>query len=174
MLNSKAEHFVNRGQHEHNDKSDFRTPPFLFSYIQDKFGEIEYDGACVDGLNNLATPLRLEDEWPIGSTVYSNPPFDSGSIEKWFDKGELHAKDGGVHIMCLPEKICQVFFNRMITSFEEIIFLGGRINFISPYSVKGGTSMNGTIITRQGGKKYHNSPIISGVLIRDLKKRLYL
>jgi len=171
MLNSKAEHFLNRGQHEHNDKSDFRTPKFLFQYIEDKFGKIDYDGACIDGLNNLAKSLRLDDEWPIGSTVYSNPPFDSGSIEKWFDKGELHAKNGGMHIMCLPEKICQVFFNRMIIEFEEIVFLGGRINFVSPYAVKGGASMSGTILTRQGGKKYYNSPIISGTLIRDIKHK---
>ena len=170
MGDNQAKHFLDRQGHEHNDKSDFRTPPYLFAFIEDRFGKVEFDAACIDGLNNLAPALRLEDEWPKGSLVYSNPPFDSESIQAWFEKGERHAANGGVHIMCLPMKMTQCFFNPMIERFNEIIFLGGRINFISPYAVKGGTSMNGTILTRQGGEcKYHDTPIIEGVLIRDLK-----
>ena len=171
MSDKKAKAFVMRSSHEHTDKSDFRTPAYLFNWINSKW-PIDYDGACIDGLNNLTTPLRLEDEWPIGSTVYSNPPFDSPSIIKWFEKGKAHAENGGIHIMLLPNKICQVFFSSFVTQFDEIIFLGGRVNFDSPYATKGGTSMQGTIITRQGGEtKYHDTPIISSVLLRDIKRK---
>jgi len=163
--------FLNRSSNPHNDKVDFRTPPYLFHWIEKNFGVIDYDAACIDGLNNLATALRLEDEWPKGSIVYSNPPFDSDSIEKWFVKGEYHAANGGIHIMCIPNKITQVFFSKMITRFDEIVFLGGRVNFISPYAAKGGASMSGTLITRQGGfTKHHDTPIIRGVLLSDMKK----
>ena len=172
MSDIKIKSYLNRGSHLHNDKVDFRTPPYLFHWIEENFGIIDYDAACVDGLNNLSKPLRLEEEWPKGSTIYSNPPFDSPSIEKWFVKGEIHAANGGVHIMCIPNKICQVFFSKMITRFDEIVFLGGRVNFISPYAVKGGASMSGTLITRQGGlTKYHDTPIIRGVLLSDMKKQ---
>ena len=167
----KVRAFLNRPEHEHNNKSDFRTPLYLFKFIEDCFGKVEYDGACIDGLNNLATALRLEDEWPKGSLVYSNPPFDSASIEAWFEKGEEHAANGGVHIMCLPMKMTQCFFHPMIERFNQIIFLGGRINFISPYAVKGGSSMNGTIITRQGGVAPFCRPMVGGELIRDLKAK---
>lgn len=172
MSKIQAEAFLNRQAHEHNDKSDFRTPPYLFSFIEDRFGVVEYDGACVGGLNNLAKPLRLEDEWPVGSIVYSNPPFDSESIEKWIRKGDQHALEGGVHIMCMPDKLTHCFMSELIPLFDEIIFLGGRVNFISPYAVKGGTSMNGTIITRQGGihPLQRWRPLVSTILIRDLKK----
>mgnify|MGYP003132002456 CR=1 FL=1 len=171
MSDEQVKAFIMRSSHEHTDKSDFRTPPYLFDWINDQW-PIDYDGACVAGLNNLASPLRLEDEWPVGSTVYSNPPFDSPSIIKWFEKGQEHAKYGGIHIMLLPNKMCQVFFSSCVEQFDEIIFLGGRINFISPYATKGGTSMQGSIITRQGGgTAYHDTPMISSVLLRDIKKK---
>ena len=130
MSENRALAFVNRS-HPHTMKDDFRTPKYLFHYIDSRFS-IEYDGACVEGINNLAQSLRLEDEWPIGSTVYSNPPYDA-----------------------LPK-------------FDEIIFLGGRVNFDSPYAVKGGASMSGSVITRQGGIP---APKVRSVLLRDLKTR---
>jgi hypothetical protein len=165
---TKANHFLNRGQHAHNDKDDFRTPAYLLRFIEDHFGRIDYDGACTPGLNNVATALRLEEPWPIG-LVYSNPPYDKDSILAWFAKGEELANAGGTHVMCLPEKVTQTFFVPLIERFEEIIFLGGRVNFVSPYAVKGGASMNGTILTRQGGDK--TGLAVSGVLLRDLKAR---
>ena len=63
-----------------SDQVDFRTPPYLFNYIKSLYGRVDYDGACfADGSNALATPLRLENEWPDG-IIYSNPPFDDDSI----------------------------------------------------------------------------------------------
>ena len=172
---NRSEHFVNRGSHEHNDKDDFRTPPYLWDWIKDQWGPIHYDGACTPGVNNLAEPLRLEDRWHRYSTVFSNPPFDSKSIEAWFEKGEVHSAEGGVHIMLLPDKLCQVFMSRMIPKFSEIVFLGGRVNFISPYAVKGGTSMNGSIITVQTrNPENHSGPSISSFLLRDLTERYSL
>jgi len=75
--------------------------------------------------------------------------------------------------MVLPNKICQVFFHPMIHRFNQIIFCGGRVNFESPYAVKGGTSMTGTIITVQGGEcKYHDTPLIRSVLLKEMKLQL--
>ena len=172
MSEKKALAFLNRGQHEHNDKDDFRTPPYLWWWLNRELGPIEYDGACTPGLNNLTDPLRLEDDWPPASVVYSNPPFDAPSIEKWFEKGEEYASlRGGVHIMLLPDKLCQVFMSRMIPSFSQIIFLGGRVNFISPYAVSGGASMSGSIITIQGNpKSLRYMEGVRAVLLRDIKK----
>jgi len=167
----KHEAFLMRNKHEHNDKDDFRTPPYLFSYIEKRYGKIDFDAACTPDVNNLAVPLRLEDEWPLGSTIYSNPPFDSDSIAKWVKKGREHVDrgEGGIHILLLPDKLTQCFFAELFPMIQEIIFLGGRVNFVSPYAVKGGTSMNGSIIIAQTQRKH---PLIAtNVLIRDLKKR---
>ena len=117
MSEERAIAFVNRN-HPHNDKDDFRTPQYLFSYIDDRYS-IEYDGACTPGVNNLALPLRLEDDWPKSSVVYSNPPYDSESMINWFWKGEKHKAEGGVHIMLIPNKLSQCFMSEMIPRFDE-------------------------------------------------------
>jgi hypothetical protein len=163
----QADAFLNR-RHPHNDKDDFRTPRYLFDYMEFVYGEIEYDGACTPGVNNLATPLRLEDEWPASSTIYSNPPYDKDSIIKWFEKGEEVKASGGLHIMLLPNKLSQKFMSPMIMHFSEIIFLGGRVNFISPYAVKGGSSMNGSIITTQ---YLHDRHTHAGVHLSLIKEK---
>ena len=168
---SKAEAFT-QNAHPHTDKDDFRTPAYLFDWINDTFGPVEYDAAChEDGSNALAWPLRLEDEWPADAIIYTNPPFDSESIVKWFDKGREHADNGGVHIMCLPNKICQTFFTERIALCNEIWMLGGRVDFSGPYSTSGGTSRTGTMIIIQRYTPSTHHPIVRGIRLKDLKKR---
>ena len=64
---------------------DFRTPQYLWDFIKSQWNP-QFDAACEAGVNNLATPLRLEEEWSNG-VIYSNPPFDTPSIVKWALKG---------------------------------------------------------------------------------------
>jgi len=134
---------------KHTDQVDFRTPKYLFNYLNELYA-IDYDAACIEGVNNLAPALRLEEEWPKG-VVYSNPPFDIDSIVSWIKKGYLHSRSNSsnVHIMLVPNKITQVKFQKVIHLIDKLIFLGGRVNFESIYSVKGGTSRNGSIILIQ-------------------------
>ena len=135
---------------KNTDQVDFRTPKYLFDFIN-SISKVEYDGACEKGLNELAKPIRLEDEWPNG-TIYSNPPFDIDSIIKWLEKGFIHSRKSkeNVHIMLIPNKLTQVKFqNGCKNKIDKMIFLGGRVNFDSPYSVKGGTSRMGSVILIQ-------------------------
>ena len=155
--------------HPNTHEDDFRTPAYLFDWINDIFGPVEYDAAC-DEINNLATPLRLEDDWPVGSVIYTNPPFDSQSIAAWFDKGRIHADNGGIHIMCLPNKLCQTFFTERISQCDEILLLGGRVDFSGPFSTPGGASRTGTVIIVQHWDRPF-SPIVRGIRLRDLKAR---
>lgn len=156
-----------------SNKDDFRTPPYLWEWIKAEYGPIDYDGACEDGVNNLAAALRLEDKWPEGSTVYSNPPFDSASLVKWLKKGRTHTFNGGTHIMLMPMKLCQVALSEYIISICDITFLGGRINFVGPYSCKGGSSRNGCVVVVQSFKPhYHNNRRIRGMPLNSIPKVL--
>ena len=132
------------------DMVDFRTPSYLWNYIN-SIETVDFDGACEPGINNLAKPLRLEDEWPSG-VVYSNPPFDIESINAWIKKGFEHSRkaEGNVSIILIPNKLTQVKFqNHSHDKFDSIIFLGGRVDFDSIYSVKGGSSRMGSVILIQ-------------------------
>jgi hypothetical protein len=152
---------------KYTDQVDFRTPKYLFNFLN-TIAKIEYDGACIEGINNLAKPLRLEDEWPNG-VIYSNPPFDIDSICKWIEKGYIHSRSakGNIHLMIIPNKITQVKFqNRCKNLIDKMIFLGGRVNFESIYSVKGGSSRNGSIILIQA----EGESGFEFVLLSDLKK----
>jgi len=142
---NKAEAFLMN--HEKTKLNDFRTPEYLMKWIDSRFGPVDYDAACEPGVNNLFSPLRLEQVWPIGSTVYSNPPYDAPSIIKWFNKGLKHVEKGGTHIMLIPNKLCQKSFIESIHPFiQTIVFIGGRVNFEGPNITKGGSSRSGSII----------------------------
>ena len=168
MSEKRAASFV--AHHEHSSKDDFRTPAYLFEWIDRKFGPVEYDAACfADGSNALATPLRLEDEWPNHSVIYSNPPFRD--YVKWLDKGRLHALKGGIHILLIPNRLCQVkVVERLSTHLiSEIWCLGGRVNFEGPHSVKGGASRTGTIILVQR-KSFFSAPLLFAERLSNIKK----
>jgi len=135
------------------DMVDFRTPDYLWDFIKTRWHP-EYDAACTPGLNNLTTPLRLEDDWPNG-VIYSNPPFDTPSIIKWALKGFEHSRKakGNIHIMLIPNKLNVVSLQKGCShTFDKLIFLGGRVDFPSPYAVKGGASRNGSVLVIQSVK----------------------
>lgn len=172
MSEKRAASFV--AHHEHSSKDDFRTPAYLFEWIDRKFGPVEYDAACfADGSNALATPLRLEDEWPEGSVVYSNPPWGAKEIEAWFDKGVEHMKNGGIHLMLVPNKLCQTWFASRIQYVSQVWCLGGRVNFEGPYSTPGGASRQGTVLLVCDGFNFKFGHIVPtklySVNLRDLK-----
>jgi hypothetical protein len=146
---NQAEGFLIK--HNHTSKDDFRTPKYLIEWINKKYGPIEFDGACTPGINNLFSPLSLEEEWPSNSIIYSNPPWDSNSIIKWFQKGLKHTKKGGVHIMLIPNKLCQKSLVENVNPYiETLVFLGGRINFEGPFVTKGGSSRTGCLLLING------------------------
>ena len=135
------------------DMVDFRTPNYLWDFIKTRW-DPQYDAACTPGLNNLTTPLRLEDDWPNG-VIYSNPPFDTPSIIKWALKGFEHSRkaEGNIHIMLIPNKLNVVTLQKGCShTFDKLIFLGGRVDFPSPYAVKGGASRNGSVLVIQSVK----------------------
>ena len=155
-------------KHKKTDLSDFRTPKYLIDWIERSYGPIDFDAACDPGINNLYSPLRLEDKWPKGSTIYSNPPWDTPSIKKWFEKGLQHTKNGGIHIMLIPNKLCQkVFCDHINPYLETVVFLGGRINFEGPNIVKGGSSRTGCLILVNTPKKIK---VIDSINLSDIKR----
>ena len=153
------------------DMVDFRTPDYLWDFIKTRWNP-QYDAASTPGLNNLAKPLRLEEDWPNG-VIYSNPPFDTPSIIKWALKGFEHSRkaEGNVHVMLIPNKMTVVSLQKGCShTFDKLIFLGGRVDFPSPYAVKGGASRNGSVLVIQSVKDALFSAS-EYILLSELKER---
>ena len=149
MTNSNKLNAWKKGIFERTHQEDFRTPQYIIHFLKSKYGSKFYDACYNQNFDNcLSKPyipkltIPNKDEW-----VYFNPPFHSDKIHYFIDLAQELKKNGITSIFLLPNKLCQVgFVNKINLHFNEIIFLGGRINFISKYSVKGGTSRNGCFI----------------------------
>jgi len=171
---NQAEAFIQRS-HEHNNKDDFRTPIYLINWLKSKFGDLLRDGACSEE-NKKGEPINVFDfnlisknEW-----IYVNPPFDTPSIIKFVEACSLIESNDRVFL--LPNKLCQKSFCLNVNKhFDEIHMLGGRIDFVSPYAVKGGTSMNGCFIgvMRSDEGKKNKHPVVYCHTLSDLKKRFF-
>ena len=144
------------------DMVDFRTPDYLWSFIKTRWNP-QYDGACTPGLNNLTKPLRLEEDWPN----------DTPSLIKWALKGFEHSRkaEGNIHVMLIPNKLNVVSLQKECShTFDKLIFLGGRVDFPSPYAVKGGASRNGSVLVIQSVKDALFSAS-EYILLSELKER---
>tara|TARA_R110000823_G_scaffold65603_1_gene153849 strand:+ start:375 stop:899 length:525 start_codon:yes stop_codon:yes gene_type:complete len=169
---NQAEAFIQRS-HEHNDKDDFRTPMYIINWLKSKFGDLLRDGACSEE-NKKGEPINVFDfnlisknEW-----IYVNPPFDTPSIIKFVEACSLIESNDRVFL--LPNKLCQKSFCLNVNKhFDEIHMLGGRIDFLSPYAVKGGASMNGCFIgvMKSNEDKKNERPVVYCHTLSDLKKR---
>ena len=107
--------------HEHTDKDDFRTPPYLVKYIESTFGSITHDGACSEE-NKLAVPFNLFglDELPDNSMLYINPPFSTPLVKEFVSAAvrKLNNSQGSTCVFLLPNKLSEDMF-AVYTKFEN-------------------------------------------------------
>lgn len=147
-MNNKTKAFIT-GIHERTHEEDFRTPEYIVKWLKYNFGEDFYDACYNENYDNaLSTPyIPGKTEPNQGEWVYFNPPFHSNKIPYFIELAKELQLKNIMSVFLLPNKLCQVgFVNNVNRSFDEIIFLGGRINFDSIYSTPGGTSKNGCFI----------------------------
>jgi len=173
-MSKKAEAFIKRKNHSHNDKDDFRTPMYIINWIKSIFGNQLRDGACSE-VNKKGEPIDVFDLDSIklledDEFIFINPPFDTPNILKFVAAcSEIKSNDC---VFLLPNKLCQKSFCVNVNNnFDEIHLLGGRINFESPYSSPGGTSMNGCFlgVIRSDKSKKNESPIVYSHTLSALK-----
>ena len=173
MGDNQKRAYLNR-RHKHTDKDDFRTPMYIIKWLKSKFGDGLRDGACSPGINNKGEPINVfgfhlisKNEW-----VYINPPFDTPTILRFIESCVDISKGNNV-VFLLPNKLCQKSFCLNVNQhFDEIIMLGGRIDFESPYAVKGGSSMNGCFIGIMycDPIKKNTYPIVKSITLSKLKE----
>ena len=160
--------------HPRTAQDDFRTPPYLLDYIG-RTRAITHDGACSEA-NATGEPFDLFQEGqllPPGSHLFVNPPWDTPSVKRfvkaaWF---QMMRSPGSRVTFLLPNKLCEVaWVEDIMPYFDWITFLGGRVNFEGPNSVKGGASRWGSVLCEISRKVPSPIPTIHYKTLKQLKE----
>lgn len=149
MTNAKAEAF-NQWKHPKTSENDYRTPEFIINWLKAKHGPAMYDCAFnEDHSNALGRPFDLwgEKTPAVGHWLFINPPWDTPTVRKFVERARYWADRGWIVCFLLPNKLTEVTWMEHINQeFNHLIFLGGRLDFSGPHSVKKGTSRWGTFV----------------------------
>lgn len=165
----RAKAFV-LGYHPNTTQDDFRTPDYLLHFVQKTFGKISRDGACSDE-NGVAPPIDLfsDERMKQGEVLFVNPPWSTPEVVRFVDAAVHQSRCGATVVFLLPNKLCEVaWVNNVNGFFENLIMLGGRVDFSGPYSVKKGTTRFGTFLGVLG-KHNENIPAMESITLRELK-----
>ena len=86
---------------------------------------------------------------PDNSLIFINPPWDSPTVEKFVTMAYRRVLENpSVQVVfLLPNKLTEVrWVGGINDAFNHLIFLGGRVDFSGPHSVKGGASRWGCFL----------------------------
>ena len=170
---AKAAAFT-KAYHPNTRMDDYRTPRYILDYIEETFGQINRDGACHE-TNKTGDPIDLfsGELMKMGEVLFVNPPWSTPEVKRFVEAASRQVDAGATVVFLLPNKLCEVsWVNDVIGYFDNIILLGGRVDFAGPFSVKKGATRFGTFIGVMG-KGRENNPIVEGVTLRHLKE-IYL
>jgi len=129
---------VHKRKDESKLKDEWETPPLLFQGIERFIGKKFTLDPCTSPSNPLGTPKfytvkedGLKQDWG-GETVFVNPPYGSGSLEKWLKKASIEAAKHYTEIvMLLPSDTSTHWYRDWI--FQDrgnIVHIIGRIKFV--------------------------------------------
>jgi site-specific DNA-methyltransferase (adenine-specific) len=122
---------MNTDLHFSSKKNDWRTPRYIFDYLNDIY-KFTLDPCASDDNNLCDKYYTLEDDglsksW-AGETVFMNPPYGR-EISKWVKKAFDETNDYGATVICLlPARTCPAWFWDYCQD-GAINFLRGRVKF---------------------------------------------
>ena len=150
MNDSRRDAFV-KAYHPKTREDDFRTPEYILRYIERWSARaITHDGACSsDNAKREPIDIFSGEAIPDNSLIFINPPWDSPTVEKFVGMAYRRVLENpSVHVVfLLPNKLTEVRWVEGINdAFNHVIFLGGRVDFSGPHSVKGGASRWGCFL----------------------------
>ena len=135
--------------HPNTTQDDFRTPAYILRSIERiTTSNITHDGACSEE-NAVAQPFDLfgEDYLPDGALLFVNPPWDTPNVEAFVKAASALMTKTNSCVFLLPNKLSEVrWVNEINDHFDQIIMLGGRVNFEGPHTVKQGATRWGCFL----------------------------
>jgi phage N-6-adenine-methyltransferase len=129
-----------------NLRDAWRTPPWLFTWCENRYGPHTIDAAADLTNTKVAKFWTIDDDalkqnW-AAENAFCNPPFTRGhDILRWLRKAHRAT-------FILPARTDTDWFAYALDNAYELIFIGGRVNFIPPPGITGTGNFERTIIVR--------------------------
>jgi phage N-6-adenine-methyltransferase len=120
-----------------DQKDLWETPDHIFKKLNDEFG-FTLDPCCENHTakcEKFFTPLEdgLTRSW-IGETVFVNPPYSRGNIDRWVEKCAIESLYGNDIVGLLPVSTSAEWWHKWIIG-NEMRFIERRIRFKgAPYT----------------------------------------
>jgi site-specific DNA-methyltransferase (adenine-specific) len=118
-------------------KDEWGTPQWLFDLLNQEF-HFSLDAAA-DGTNykckGYCDPLgdSLKIDWTYhscGGSVYLNPPYSAGNIDKFMQKAYEESLKGAVVVCLVPCATDTRWWHNYAMKAQEIRFIKGRVRFV--------------------------------------------
>jgi phage N-6-adenine-methyltransferase len=117
---------------QHKNKDCWETPQHLFDLLNLEF-KFTLDPCCLKETakcSKFYTPSDngLIKSW-LGETVFVNPPYSRGNIDKWVHKCWMESTYGTTVVALLPVSTSSNWFHKYIYKQANIRFIKGRVKF---------------------------------------------
>lgn len=157
-------------------KTEWRTPPWIFTWVQDYY-KIRFNlDPCTSSDNPLGTELfytketnGLKQSW-AGRKVYVNPPYGARELPIWIGKAISEAnrdpRDKELEIVMLLPSATDTRWFKALNSRADITFITGRISFIGSTS----SARGGYLLAYLGSSLSNSIPVKPCVGLVDLPK----
>lgn len=153
-------------------KDEWRTPGWLFAYLDEKYGPFTLDAAANSG--NTLCPLWLgpgseihDDALALARwgqpgeqrRVFANPPYSRGMVDKFVRKAHVEAKAKRARVCLLVPSVTEVpWWHDLVWNAERgkfrvgvtVEFLKPRVRFCRPDGTVGGSGGIGSAIVHFG------------------------
>lgn len=118
--------------HFSSKRDDWATPPDLFATLDTEF-HFTLDAAASPTNTKVASFYSTADDGlaqPWNGTVWVNPPYGKGIIDRWVNKAIQSAAQGATVVMLVPARPGSRWFTQLIHHADEIRFLNRRVTFV--------------------------------------------
>ena len=117
--------------HYSSANDSWETPTALYSALHEEFS-FDLDPASDESNFKCARHFTVEDDglaqrW--SGSVWCNPPYGRGVIDRWTDKAIAEADHCRVICLLVPARPGSRWFDRLLSRADETRFLSGRVTF---------------------------------------------
>ena len=118
--------------HYSSNREDWATPHDLFATLDTEFS-FTLDAAASPENAKCERYFTTDDDGlaqPWTGTVWCNPPYGRGVIDKWAQKAIRSTRAGATVVLLVPARTDAIWFQQLVAHAHEVRFIAGRVKFV--------------------------------------------